>query len=142
MDPVSKREALKRLAEVVGAEFEAKGDAATTADAEIFRDAFFWELGLTTGWRPASRARINEHHDIVWIGRLGKRMATVIANKKTELKRKVELPPVASQLLSLYIDQALPLLRSPTDGDNQFLFPGRRHGGMLVRLILVHSQSG
>jgi integrase len=129
-DPI-KREKIKKLAETVAAEFEAKGDAATTMDAEQFRNALFWELGLTTGWRPASRARINIHDDIVWAGRKIRATATLTAGKaaeKTELRRKVELPLITSRVLRLYIDRALPRLRSMSDPNNPYLFPGRRIG--------------
>jgi integrase len=129
-DPV-KREKVKKLAEVIAAEFDAKGDTATKADAEKLRDALYWELGLTTGWRPASRARINRQDDITWTGRKSRATATLTAGKvteKTELRRKVELPQVTSWILRLYIDRALPLLRAVRDIDNPHLFPGRRHG--------------
>lgn len=128
-DPV-KRERIKNLAETIAAEFAAHGDAATESDAKKFRDAVFWELGLVTGWRPSTRARIEEH-DIRWTGRKGREIATLTAGKsmeKTDLRRKVELPRATSGMLRYYIDHALPLLRSPSDKTNPYLFPGRRRG--------------
>jgi len=129
-DPV-KRDKVNRLAETVMAEFRAKGDAATGHDAKNFRDALFWELGLTTGWRPSSRARIDMDDHIKWRGRKGREIATLTAGKiteKTELRRKVELPPITSQMLRYFVDHALRLLRPLGDDTNPYLFPGRRRG--------------
>ena len=126
-DPV-KREKVTKLAETIASEFEAAGDSVTKFDAQKLRDALFWELGLTTGGRPSSRARINVFEDITWTGRKDRALATIMAGKKaekTELRRKVELPPLTSRILRLYIDRALPLLRSPSDSENPYLFPGR-----------------
>lgn len=129
-DPV-KRDMVNQLAETVMAEFRAKGNAATKKDAEAFRNALFWELGLMTGWRPSSRARINMHDDIKWRGRKGREIVTLTAGKiteKTELRRVVEVPLGTSQMLRCFIDHARPLLRALNDDDNPYLFPGRRRG--------------
>ena len=56
--------------------------------------------------------------------------ATLTAGKiteKTELRRKVELPPSTSQMLLYFIHRALPLLRAPGDDANAYLFPSRKH---------------
>jgi integrase len=121
-----------KLCNTVYAEFRAKGEAVTRDDAVELRDALYWELGLTTGWRPSSRARINFEDDIHWTGRKGRQIATLTAPKKSEktgLRRKVELSLSTSQILRAYIDHAVPLLRIAGDDDNPHLFPGRRRGG-------------
>src|SRR5262245_44294449 len=129
-DPV-KREKAKRLAETVFAEFRAKGEAATREDAAKCRNAIYWELGLVTGWRPLSRARINCEADVHWTGRKGREIATLIAPKgseKMELRRKVELPLTTSQMLRYFIDHVRKLLRVADDDDNPYLFTGRFSG--------------
>ena len=98
------------------------------------RNALYWELGLTTGWRPSSRARINIEEDIQWRGRKGSEIATLIAPKgseKTELRRKVELPSATSQMLRYFIEHARILLRDAGDDDNPHLFTGRRLGAQI-----------
>lgn len=131
LDDPAKRQKVQDLAETIAAEFHQKGDVVTRADAEKLAYALYWELGLTTGWRPSSRARINEQDDIIWSGRKAKRIATLTVartTEKTELRRRVELPQVTSRILRLYIDRALPLLRPAGGPHNPFLFPGRRNG--------------
>ena len=126
-DPVKQRKA-KQLGETVFDEFRKKGDAATSADARDFRNALYWELGLTTGWRPSSRARINFEEDIRWTGRKGQEIATLTAPKtaeKTELRRKVELSRSTSHMLRAFIDRARPLLLVKDDDANPHLFTGR-----------------
>ncbi|MET0536423.1 MAG: tyrosine-type recombinase/integrase, partial [Xanthobacteraceae bacterium] len=123
-----KRERAKKLGDTVFAEFHAKGDTATRKDAAAFREALYWELGLTTGWRPRSRARINVEEDIHWRGRKGREIATLTAPKgseKTELRRRVELPPTTSRILRFFIDHARRLLSIVGDNDNPYLFTGR-----------------
>lgn len=131
LDDKVKRDKLTKLGDVVFAEFRSKGLAATKKDAETLRNALFWELGLTTGWRPSSRARINIDDDIKWTGKKGRQMATLTAGKeteKTELRLKVELPPSTSNMLRYFIDVAVPLLQAKGDTENPHLFPGRHHG--------------
>jgi integrase len=129
-DPI-KREKVRSLADEIYAEFRAKGAAVNREDAAEFRNALYWDLGLTTGWRPFSRARINFQDDIQWSGRKGRQVAILTAPKKSEkieLRRKVELSLASSQMLRYYINHALPLLRIAGDDENPHLFPGR-HGG-------------
>jgi len=129
-DPV-KREKIKKLAETVFAEFRAKGEAATRKDTAACRNALYWELGLVTGWRPSSRARINVEDDIHWTGRKGREIATLTAPKsseKKELRRKVELPLTTSQMLRYFIDHPRKLLRVAGDDENPYLFTGRFAG--------------
>ena len=129
-DPVKQRKA-KMLCDTVFAEFSKMGEAATPEDARAFRDALFWELGLTTGWRPSSRARIDLEEDIRWTGRKGREIATLKAPKtaeKTELRLKVELPSSTSRMLRVFIDSARPLLIAKGDEANPHLFTGRFGG--------------
>lgn len=129
-DPV-KREKARKLGQTVFAEFRAKGTAVTRKDAAAFRDALYWELGLTTGWRPLSRARINREDDIRWMGSKGKELATLTAPKdaeKSELRRKVELPASTSQMLRYFINHPRAALQIAGDDNNPYLFPGRFRG--------------
>jgi integrase len=132
VDDPRKRQAIKVLAETLEARFMAKGADVTRDDAQDLRDALYWELGLTTGWRPSSRARINMDEDITWSGgRPCKGIATVRANKKsekTELRRVVELPKSTSRILALFIKRGVPLLTLEQDPENPHLFPGRKPG--------------
>jgi hypothetical protein len=81
LDKPIKREKIKRLGDTVYAEFRAKADAVTRDDATQFRDALYGELGLMTGWRPSSRARLNYEEDIHWTGRKGRQIAALTAPK-------------------------------------------------------------
>ena len=68
---------------------------------------------------------------IKWRGHKGREIATLTAGKiteKTELRRKVELPPVTSQMLRYFVDHTLRFLRPLGDDTNPYLFPGRRRG--------------
>jgi integrase len=129
-DPV-KREKLKRLGDTIFAEFKSKGERATREDAENFREAIYWEIGLTSGWRPATRARINTQDNIRWGGSKRRRVATLKVPKsreKTEIRLTVELPESTSEMLHYFIEHALPLLRAAEDPDNPYLFPGYKLG--------------
>ena len=131
LDNPVKREKVKMLGDTIFVAFRAKGAAVTRKDAVEFRDSLYWELGLMTGWRPSSRARINIEEDIRWTGRKGRETATLTAprgSEKTELRRKVELPVTTSQMLRHFIDQGRELLRVAGDDDNPFLYTGRFGG--------------
>ncbi len=125
-DPVKRRK-IKELGDTVHSEFRALGDRATRTNAGNFREALYWELGLTAGWRPCSRARINIETDIRWSGTRRKPIATLTAPKtheKTELRRKVELPETTSRILRDFMDLARPMLLLKGNPDNPYLFTG------------------
>jgi integrase len=136
-----KREKLKWLGDTIFAEFKSKGERATRIDAENFREAIYWELGLTSGWRPATRARINIQDNIRWGGSKRRRVATLKVPKsreKTEIRLTVELPESTSEMLQYFIEHALPLLRAAADPDNPYLFPGYKLGRPMVSYHLSH----
>lgn len=140
-DPV-KREKLKRLGEDIFREVKTKGADLSQKDARSLRNALFFELGLVTGWRPSSRARINIEDDIRWRGRKPRRVANLRAPKeseKTELARTVDLPRSTSEMLQYYMEHARALLLTNGDEDNPSLFPGRF--GSHIRPNILSKQS-